>query len=525
MSLTSGSLSREPSAAGVTAGDHPHKDEHTLHAFGYVQKLDRSLGNFAMFALQYSYLSVLTGIFELFGFGYSFNGPAMVWSYIAVFLGQALVALLLMELAARWPIAGAVYNWSKKLRAPAAAWTAGWMTICTSITTLAAVALAAQIVLPAIWTGFQIVGDGSTPASYSQNAVLLGGLTVVATTAINCARVRVVGFINNLAVIAEILGCLLLIVFLFAHAQRGPVVVTNTLGTGHGHSLGLLGAALVASFVGAYQFFGFDTAGSLAEETSDPQRRAPRSILQALTVTFAFGVFLILAALMAIPNLSDPHVAAAGLPFVITSVLGNALGKILLAAVFLAVFGCAVAIQAAGTRMIFGMARDGKLPFSTQLSHVSESSKAVYVPNLVVGAVAVLLLVANVGSAQIVAVVTSLAVITCAIAYLCVTVPMLRARLRGEWEVVPGGRQLFTLGRLGLPVNALAVVWGVLLTTNLLWPRAEVYNATGPHHWYLRFGPILFTAIILGSGLLYYVTTARRQLSVLDEHRREAVPV
>ena len=36
-------------------------------------------------------------------------------------------------------------------------------------------------------------------------------------------------------------------------------------------------AAVMASYV----MYGFDTAGTLAEETDDPRRRAPRAILQA----------------------------------------------------------------------------------------------------------------------------------------------------------------------------------------------------------------------------------------------------
>ena len=39
-------------------------------AFGYKQELDRSLGSFSSFAAGFSYISILTGVIELFGFGY-----------------------------------------------------------------------------------------------------------------------------------------------------------------------------------------------------------------------------------------------------------------------------------------------------------------------------------------------------------------------------------------------------------------------------------------------------------------------
>src|SRR3712207_7795403 len=41
-------------------------------------------------------------------------------------------------------------------------------------------------------------------------------------------------------------------------------------------------------------------------------------------------------------------------------------------------------------------------------------------------------------------------------------------------------RSFFTLGKLGLPINALAVGWGFFMALNLIWPRKDVYNATEP---------------------------------------------
>ena len=41
-----------------------------LAQFGYKQELDRSLGSFSAFAAGFSYISILTGVTALFGFGY-----------------------------------------------------------------------------------------------------------------------------------------------------------------------------------------------------------------------------------------------------------------------------------------------------------------------------------------------------------------------------------------------------------------------------------------------------------------------
>ena len=53
----------------------PH-DEHDLASFGYAQSLGRSLGGFSSFAAGFAYISILTGLFQMFPLGYRGAGPA-----------------------------------------------------------------------------------------------------------------------------------------------------------------------------------------------------------------------------------------------------------------------------------------------------------------------------------------------------------------------------------------------------------------------------------------------------------------
>ncbi len=83
----------------------PHADS-GMEEFGYKESLDRSIGKFASFAAGVSYISILTGTFQLFYFGFGTGGPAYLWSWPMVFVGQMAVALCFMELAAKYPVAG-----------------------------------------------------------------------------------------------------------------------------------------------------------------------------------------------------------------------------------------------------------------------------------------------------------------------------------------------------------------------------------------------------------------------------------
>ena len=111
----------------------------------------------------------------MFGLGFGFAGPAFFWTWPVVFIGQFMVALNFAELAARYPISGAIYQWSRRMGGEIVGWFAGWFMILAQIVTASAAAIALQVVLPNVWSGFQIIGEDSalTSSSGAANAVLL----------------------------------------------------------------------------------------------------------------------------------------------------------------------------------------------------------------------------------------------------------------------------------------------------------------------------------------------------------------
>ncbi len=132
------------------------EDIRDLAAFGYRQALDRTLGSFSSFAAGFSYISILTGVFQMFYVGYGAGGPAFYWTWPVVFLGQFTVALCFAELAARYPLSGGVYQWSRSISSATIGWMAGWVYLCGSVISLAAVALALEATLPQIAPAFQL---------------------------------------------------------------------------------------------------------------------------------------------------------------------------------------------------------------------------------------------------------------------------------------------------------------------------------------------------------------------------------
>jgi urea carboxylase system permease len=488
-----------------------------MEHFGYKESLARSIGSFGSFAAGVSYISILTGTFQLFYFGYGTAGPAYLWSWPLVLVGQLAVALCFMELAAKYPIAGSVYNWSKILGSRVVGWSSGWLMLTASIVTLSAVVLALQLNLPRLWSGFQIVGDGTGPYDFATNAVILGTVLIVFTTVVNALGVRLMATINSAGVFIELIAACLIALFLAFNIRRGPEVFITISGYPGGTGWNWFGAFLVASLASGYVMYGFDTASSLGEETHEPRRTAPRAILRAILASFVIGGAILVFAIMAAPDLKDPKIGSGdgGLQYIVEQVMWGPLGRIFLVCIVVAVTVCALAVHTAAIRLTFAMARDNALPFGEKLAQVNAETRTPIIPAVVIGVIAELILVLNIGQPKIFTVLTSIAVIMIYMAYLMVTAPLLRKRLAGEWppaDLAAGG--YFTMGRWGLAVNVVAVLWGLGMAINLAWPREAVYGTP----WYNTWGAFVYIGVILGAGLLWYALKGARHIGTLASH-------
>jgi amino acid transporter len=277
----------------------------------------------------------------------------------------------------------------------------------------------------------------------------------------------------------------------------------------------------------SYVLYGFDTAGTLAEETNQPRRRAPWAILRALSAAGIAGGLLIVAALMAVRDPANPELGqiGGGLPYIVKDILGELLGSLFLCIVVFAVAVCALAVHASAVRLTFAMARDNNLPFARPLARVQHGTRTPVVPALATGVIAAFLLLLNINHTRIMETLCSLAIVWANLAYLLVTLPLLIKRLRGwpttlEKHVQPfagadrAQDQLFSLGQWGLAINLASVAWGFFVVVNMCWPRAEIY---GTDSWG-RFAGVIATAALVCIGLLYHRFVRRSRGGILEEH-------
>jgi urea carboxylase system permease len=499
--------------------DADHADVQDLARFGYQQELRRVLGVYSSFAVAFSYISPSTGIFTLFILGISLAGPAFFWSWPIVVIGQLIIGLNFAEVSAHFPVAGSVYQWTKYLSNRTYAWFTGWIYLFAGVLTVAAVVATVPLVLIPLLNNVFSTNIG-TDFNTERN---VAALVLLSTTLLSIFGVRIVAFVNNTGVVFEILGMVVfaLVLLLFYHHQSvSSFTDFSMLGSGFSNQAGTF---LAAMFMSLFVIYGFDTASTLAEETKNPRREAPRAVLAAIIGAAIIGAIFLIAVIIAIPGDLTKFIAdinAGKDPFpLITIIQANFPGwaaNLYLFVVFAAIYVCCLAIQTSTIRLAFGMARDGKLPFGSYFNKVSPSLHTPIGTCIVIGVLAALPLIYYAGAGLIAIGATGMIYLS----YILGNFAILLARFRG-W---PKESAPFKLGQWGLIVNILALVWGVAMEINFLWPRNVAVGAQNPPLSFLLStgsnitytGPLanvplyeLTLGVILLVGVVYYLVAQR----------------
>jgi urea carboxylase system permease len=497
--------------------DEAASDEAELARFGYKQELNRSLGLFSSFAVAFSYISPSTGIFTLFALGLTTIGGVFIWSWPIVAIGQLCIALGFAELASHYPVTGSVFQWTKYLSGKTYSWFAGWIYLFAGILTVTAVCVTLPL---ALIPAFNNMGWDVHNTLHNQRIFAI--VTLVLITILNIFGVKLVAIINNTGVLFEILG---MVVFAFVlalfHHHQSAAVIFHTGGT----SL-TTGTFLVAMFMSLFVIYGFDTAGTLAEETRDPRREAPKAIIGSIVGAFVIGGIFLFAMLLAIPNLKDGIKGGFGPAQIIDANFGNAFSTVFLLVVSAAIFVCCLSIMTATVRLCFGMSRDDALPASKQLSWVHPKLHTPVGACIAIGLLAFIPMLQYAGAGIIAIAATGMIYL----AYFIGNIALMRARLRG-W---PKASAPFALGRWGIPLNVLALAWGGGMLVNFAWPRL----ATNPRpselpgtlnfHWaWLNHRPVFWTVVIVIAlvGAVYFLLVQRTKPAHVEAPEGEAPPV
>ncbi len=458
-------------------------DAEQLRALGYTAKFDRSMSLWQNFALGFTYLSPVVGVYSVFDVGLPTGGPPMLWSYFIAAIGQFLVCLIFSEIVSQFPISGGLYPWARRLVGKRWAWMAGWLYGWALFTTIAAVAVGAGPFLATL------LGFNETPLITTAIALAL----VAISTLINLAGTKLLARVAMFGFICEIIGALVVGTYLLVFERHQPFgVVFDTFGISQNGSY--WPAFLAAAVVGLFTCYGFEACGDVAEETPNPGVSIPRAMRMTIYVGMAAAAFVCLALILALPDIRGVVSGKIANPVeqLLLGVFGPLGAKLVVAVVMVSFMSCILSLQAATSRLVFSYARDRMIAGSDFLSALSPHTHVPIRALALSGIVAAAIICLGLMFQSAIGAIVNSAIIGIYAAFQMIVLGALAARLRG-WA--PAGQ--FRLGSWGIVVNVAALLYGVGAIVDMLWPR------TPNVPWYLDYSMSVTWLAIVGVGALY----------------------
>jgi amino acid transporter len=460
-------------------------DDAQLRALGYTAKFDRSMSIWENFALGFTYLSPVVGVYSVFDVGMTAGGPPMLWSYFLAAIGQFIVCLTFCEVVSQFPISGGLYPWARRLVGKRWAWMAGWIYGWALFVTIAAVAVGAGPFLATL------LGFDGTPRVTTAIALAL----VLLSTVLNLAGTKLLARVALFGFVCEIAGAIVVGCYLLVFARRQPIgVLFDTYGLGAGGSY--WPAFLAAAVVGLFTCYGFEACGDVAEETPNPGVAIPKAMRGTIYVGMAAAAFVCLALILAQPDIG--RIVSGQIPDPVERLLVHEFGsfgsKLVVAVVMVSFISCILSLQAAASRLVFAYSRDGMMPASAFFAGISTATHVPVRALVLSGVFAALIICLGLVFADALTAIVSSAIVAIYAAFQMIVIGALSARLRG-WR--PSGA--FTLGRWGLAVNVAGIIYGVCAMIDLLWPR------TPGAPWYVNYSLSVSVGVMVGGGLLYMV--------------------
>jgi amino acid transporter len=518
------------------------QDARDLARLGYAQQLFREMGGFSNFAISFSIISVLTGAVLLYGYGLKLAGPVINtvgWPVVSVL--TLCVAASMAELASAYPTAGGLYFWAFRLGGRGWAWLTAWLNMIGQVTITAGINVAAATYLIGAVT--RIAGlpadvavpfFGSATSWYFQLTVMV--LIMIPQVLINVFGIRLTARLSDFSVWWHVGGVLVIVLvlallgthhndarFLLRHMTTTSPLEASSADLGGGRTApalviadykipsplfaivpGLLtlytAAPLALVFVlgllqAQWTYTGYDASAHVAEETVMARLNSAWGVFLSVAVSAVVGYALLLVLTWSIPKGDVAATANDAYP-VLQVAYGNVpavLGHLVAVIIGVAMWLCGLASITSMARMWYAFARDDGMPGARLLKRVHPALRTPVWAIVVTSALAVLITV----YAAAYSVVTSISTITLYLAYVIPIWLNWRNRRRRRGEYTTRTTAPWSLGRLGPPINAVAIGWVLVISVVFALPPNEL---------------VLWTMLLLAALIaLYWTLSARRR--------------
>ncbi|RSM18107.1 hypothetical protein CDV31_003029 [Fusarium ambrosium] len=499
------------------------QDAEDLACFGHEQSLTRKFSIWSMLALAFSVLGTWSTFAQGLSSGLTSGGPvAILWGLVLVFACNLCVAVSLGEMCSSMPTAlGQAYWISRLWPTPSGrfcsylcAWinVTGWITLSASqIAFMTEFMLSMKVLFKPDWSG----------ASTGWVLFLVYVGTTLSMTLFNivaCRKDIVLPMFNNFVGIS--FGGLFFIISLALLISVGTKdnlsykpadFVFGTWINQTGWPDG------VTWFIGlvqaAYGLTAFDAAIHLVEEIPSPRTNIPRVIWLSVVIGAITGFIFMVVCLFCIQGMDVVLDPSTGLPFMdlLKETVGLQGGAVLLALFIMNGMGQGVGIVTTASRLTWGFARDGGIPWSNYFARVDETWKVPVRALWLQGAIMALIGILYTFASTVLEAILSVSTIALTVSY---GMPILTLLLVGRDKLPPGQ---FSLGRFGSVINWISVVYCVVTTIFFFFPSDPNPSGSDMNYAIAVFGIMLIVTLVFWvvKGRITYMETEEAQGNVI----------
>ena len=345
----------------------------SLEEFGYRQELRRALTTKDLLIYGMVFM-VPIAPYSLYGFVWEAAHGMVPLAYLIGLAGMIFTALSYAAMSGAFPLAGSVYTYAQRGLHEIAGFFSGWLILLD------------YILVPALLYLFSVVA--LRPLVPQVPGWLWLVLFISFNATVNLVGIELTARVNRYMLFMELATLALFVGFGLAALYRGAGAGHLTWTPLYNHGAFSWGTVAGATSVAVLSFLGFDGISTLSEENGGrPDAIARATVLSLLLVGALFMLQTWIATdLSRGMTFSSPATAF----YDIAQRAGGTWLKLItiLAVVLASAIANAMAAQAAVARVLFAMARDGKLP--AFLAKVHPRFKTPYVSTVGVAVVSLL---------------------------------------------------------------------------------------------------------------------------------------
>ncbi|KAG2199321.1 hypothetical protein INT47_012955 [Mucor saturninus] len=483
-------------------------DAQKLQDLGYKQEFKRETSLFVQAGFAFTTMGVLPNWLVGFGPSISAGGPSsLFWGWVVVAPFVCCIALSMAEIISVYPLEGGVFSWSlllsNKKWGPFMSYINGYLYLTGLITANITLAYSAADFIIYTANTLNITQISSTGA----NVGLYIGI-FIAATAFNFLGMRSSNNMNKFLVFWVAIGTIVILCVVPAmaptHNTAKWVFTEFTNNTGY-ENVGLV--FFIGMLQAGWTLVGYETGAQIVEGTKRADVAAPRGIIICVAFAVLQGFVIILVTLFSIQDVQELMTSDMPLStFFVRATNSPQLTAFFLVILLVAQLGSLCNSMLAAGHFAFALARDGCLPYSKYFSKLSEKE---HVPQRALIAqlvISILVILPTFGSIIYWHAIMSAAVIAINVSY---GMPFL-CRLIWVRNDMPKGP--FNLGKFGIPLNIISVVWIIFFSVVLCIPSVSPVSPES-----MNWSSIMLGGVMIFSLIFWFVSGRKNHRGFLDD--------